>query len=70
MAEQESKRPGEGGTPEQGMQAGKVAEGDDRGKDRPTHPDGDQPKPGGTPEQGMSAGKTATGSERGSDRTP
>jgi hypothetical protein len=64
---QDVRHPGEGGTPDQGMHAGKTATGKDRGKDRPI-PDRERSDEGGMTGQGTRAGKTATGDERGRDR--
>ena len=55
-------------TPDQSMQAGKFATGEQRGKDRPARSREHDPAEGGTPEQGMRAGKIATGKQRGQDR--
>ena len=61
------RHPGEGGTPEQGMHAGKTATGKDRGRDRPV-PSRERSGEGGMTGQETRAGKTATGPERGRDR--
>lgn len=63
------RHPGEGGTPEQGMHAGKTATGKDRGRDRPVPQRHEPPGEGGSTGAGTPAGKTATGPERGRDRS-
>jgi hypothetical protein len=62
------RHPGEGGTPDQGMHAGKNATGKDRGNDRAVS-EREPFDEGGLPGQGTRAGKTATGAERGRDRS-
>ena len=66
------RRPGEGGTPEKGMHAGKDAmdatgQNKNPGNDR-TVDDREPSGEGGLPGQGTQAGKIATGAERGQDR--
>jgi len=68
VQDQDVRHPGEGGTPDQGMHAGKTATGRDRGKDRPAPERHETPGEGGMTDQGTRAGKTATGAERGRDR--